>query len=129
MNTAKDTEDVVGVICVDKLGRVLLVQGVSGKWSFPKGRRKENETKYQGAIREAREESGIDLSKREVNAKINFRYGSYYVYSFGRSGDEIPLDEPMTPDEIMKVAWVNTKSIEFAAEDKNSDLRAYVQRY
>ena len=128
MNTAKDTEDVVGVICVDKMGRVLLVQGKGGKWSFPKGRRKENETSYQGAIREAKEESGIDLAGRQVNVKVSLRYGTYYLYAFGRSGHEIPLQNPLTPDEITQVAWVNTKSALFDKAEKNADLRVYLSK-
>jgi 8-oxo-dGTP pyrophosphatase MutT (NUDIX family) len=123
-----DTQDVVGVICVDNKGQVLLVQGKGGKWSFPKGRRKTDETHYQGAIREAKEEAGIDLKDRPVNVKMQLRYGTYYLYAFGRSGDQIPLEEPLTPEEIEKVAWVNLKSAEFAAEDKNADLRYYVSR-
>ncbi len=120
-----DTEDVVGVICVDAKGQVLLVQGLGGKWSFPKGRRKSNETHYQGAVREAREEAGIDLTGRPVNVKMSLRYGTYYLYVFGRSGDQIPLAESSTPEEILRVAWVNLKSAEFAKEEKNADLRFY----
>ena len=128
MNSAKDTEDVVGVICVDRKGRVLLVQGKGGKWSFPKGRRKENESHYQGAIREAKEEAGIELADRKVNVKLKLRYGTYYVYAFGRAGEEIPLDEPMTQDEITKVEWVNLNSQVFEKEEKNADLRAWLSR-
>ena len=124
----KDTLDVVGVICLDKFGRVLLVQGSGGKWSFPKGRRKELETSYQGAIREAKEEAGIELADRKVNVKLKLRYGTYYVYAFGRAGEEIPLDEPMTQDEITKVEWVNLNSQVFEKEEKNADLRVYLSR-
>ena len=113
---------------MDGKGQVLLVQGNGGKWSFPKGRRKDNESHYQGAIREAREEAGIDLTGRPVNVKMELRYGTYYLYVFGRTGDEIPLGKPLTPEEIQKVAWVNLKSTEFAKEEKNADLRFYVQR-
>lgn len=126
---AKDTLDVVGVICVEKTGKVLLVQGNGGKWSFPKGRRKENETAYQAALREALEEAGIDLAGRAVNAKIQLRYGTYYLYAFGRAGDEIPLAKPLTPEEITQVKWVNTNSIEFHAEEKNADLRVYLNKH
>jgi 8-oxo-dGTP pyrophosphatase MutT (NUDIX family) len=128
MNQANDTQDIVGVICIDKKGKVLLVQGNGGKWSFPKGRRKENETNYNAALREAKEEAGIDLSNRGVNAKIQLRYGTYYMYAFGRSGDEIPLEKPLTPDEIQAVKWVDTKSIDFQVEDKNADLRVYLNK-
>jgi 8-oxo-dGTP pyrophosphatase MutT (NUDIX family) len=122
----KDTLDVVGVICLDRLGRVLLVQGSGGKWSFPKGRRKELETSYQGAIREAKEEAGIELNGRLVNAKIQLRYGTYYLYVFGRSGEEIPLVKPMTPDEISQVSWIDLRSDSFDSLDKNADLRVFV---
>lgn len=122
----KDTLDVVGVICVDRMGRVLLVQGSGGKWSFPKGRRKELETSYQGALREAKEEAGIELTGRLVNAKIQLKYGTYYLYVFGRSGEEIPLQEPMTPAEISQVSWMDLHSETFSVLDKNADLRAFV---
>lgn len=122
----KDTLDVVGVICVDKLGRVLLVQGRGGKWSFPKGRRKELETSYQGAIREAKEEAGIELKDRLVNAKIQLRYGTYYLYVFGRSGEEIPLQEPMTAEEISQVSWIDLQSETFNSFEKNADLRVFL---
>lgn len=122
----KDTLDVVGVICLDRMGRVLLVQGSGGKWSFPKGRRKELETSYQGAIREAKEEAGIELKERLVNAKIQLKYGTYYLYVFSRSGEEIPLEKPMTPDEISQVSWIDLRSDCFASFDKNADLRAFI---
>lgn len=128
MNAAKDTEDVVGVICVDRAGQVLVVQGNGGKWSFPKGRRKENETHYQGAIREALEEAGIDLKDRPVNAKIQLRYGTYYLYVFGRTGNQIPLQKSLTPHEITTVSWVNLKSDGFKTAEKNADLRVYISR-
>jgi 8-oxo-dGTP pyrophosphatase MutT (NUDIX family) len=128
MNLGKDTEDVVGVICVDARGRVLLVQGKGGKWSFPKGRRKEKETNYEGAIREAREEAGIELNGRPVNVKLGLRYGTYYLYVFGRCYEDIPLEEPLTLGEVEKVMWVNLKSADFAKEEKNADLRVYMSR-
>ena len=129
MNSAKDTEDVVGVICVDAKGRVLLVQGKGGgHWSFPKGRRKEGETFYNAAMREAKEEAGIDLTGRPVNVKLQLRYGLYYMYFFARPCEEIPLGKPSTPDEIENVMWVNTKSEGFKTETKNADLRAYLSK-
>lgn len=128
MNLGQDTEDIVGVICVDAKSRVLLILGKGGKWSFPKGRRKENENRYEAALREAREEAGIDLTGRPVNVKLKLRYGTYYLYVFGRTYEQIVLEKPLTPDEVEKVMWVNLKSAEFATEKKNSDLRMYMSR-
>lgn len=121
----KDTEDITGVICVDNKSRVLVVQGIGGMWSFPKGRRKTKETMYQAALREALEEAGIDLSKRTVNAKINLRYGTYYLYTFKRSFDQIALEKPKTPEEVKDIRWIDTHSKEFQQLEKNADLRCY----
>lgn len=124
-----DTLDVVGVICVDKLGRILIVQGRGGKWSFPKGRRKELETFYQGALREAKEEAGIELKDRAIDAKIKLRYGTYYLYLFSKSGEEIPLVEPMAAEEILNVSWVDTHSDICNSLDKNADLRVFLSEH
>ena len=122
-----DTLDVVGVICIDKLGRVLLVEGSdSGKWSFPKGRRKQLETPHQGALREAYEETGINLKNLPIQAKIHLRYGTYYLYVFDKSGDEIELDDPVTPEEITSVSWVDGDSL--VRLKKNADLRVYTSQ-
>lgn len=124
----RDTLDVVGVICLDRMGKVLLVQGRGGKWSFPKGRRKELETSYQGALREAKEEAGIELKDSLVTAKLQLRYGTYYLYVFGRRSEEIPLEQPMTPEEISQVSWVDLNSESFTSFDKNADLRVFVSQ-
>jgi 8-oxo-dGTP pyrophosphatase MutT (NUDIX family) len=122
----KDTNDVVGVICLDKKGKLLLVQGAGGKWSFPKGRRKENETPLQGALREAKEEAGIDLSRESTFLNMNLRFGSYFWYYLDTDGESIPLTDPLTPAEILQAAWVSPHSDTFLKQEKNADLRAYL---
>jgi 8-oxo-dGTP pyrophosphatase MutT (NUDIX family) len=122
----KDTKDVVGVICIDKEGKLLLVQGAGGKWSFPKGRRKELETDHQGALREAKEEAGIDLSDQTPFATIKLRYGTYFCYFFNVFGEDMKLSKPLTPEEILQTDWIFTKTEVFRRQDKNADLRAYL---
>jgi 8-oxo-dGTP pyrophosphatase MutT (NUDIX family) len=124
----KDTKDVVGVICIDREGKLLLVQGAGGKWSFPKGRRKELETDHQGALREAKEEAGIDLADKTAFAWIQLRYGSYFCYFLNQSGDDMKLIKTATSDEILQAAWVFPKNQTFRCEEKNADLRAYLSR-
>ncbi len=122
----KDTKDVVGVICIDREGKLLLVQGAGGKWSFPKGRRKELETDHQGALREAKEEAGIDLSDQTPFASIKLRYGAYFCYFFNVFGEDMKLSKPATPDEILQAGWIFAKTETFRRQDKNADLRAYL---
>jgi 8-oxo-dGTP pyrophosphatase MutT (NUDIX family) len=126
MDLGKDTEQVVGVIAFDKSGKVLLIQGQGGKWSFPKGRKKEKETEHEAAVREALEEAGIDLRGMDYRIKIQLRYGSYYIYQLAVTADKIQLVSSTTPDEILKVAWVFPRAPSFRKEEKNADLRAWI---
>ena len=126
ISLGKDTKDVVGVICIDKEGKLLVVQGSGGKWSFPKGRRKELETDQEGALREANEEAGIDLSDQTPFLSMKLRYGSYFCYFFNVHGEEMQLSKPLTSDEILQVGWVLPKADHFRYQEKNADLRAYL---
>ena len=99
MDLGEDTQDVVGTIVLYR-NKILLVRGVGGKWSFPKGRRRENETPYEGALREAKEEAGIDLTGISPDLTIHLRYGVYYLFNLWRQPD---LEKPTTPEEILEV--------------------------
>jgi 8-oxo-dGTP pyrophosphatase MutT (NUDIX family) len=123
----KDTLDIVGVIVQEAGGRILLVEGLGHKWSFPKGRRKESETAHEAALREAREEAGIDLRSETCAACIKLKYGTYYVYQLAKKASDIKLESPSTPEEITQVAWRGQHSAILRAADKNADLRFFCQ--
>ena len=72
---ADDTREKVGVIVYDNAGHVLLVQGMTGKISLPKGGRLRGETELEGAVREAWEETGIDLEKTTYILKTKLIWG------------------------------------------------------
>src|SRR3989344_2909168 len=61
---------------------VLLIQSSGYKWGFPKGRKEENESILETAIRELKEETGIILSKNDIITynyiKINNNH--FYLY-------------------------------------------------
>lgn len=122
---SKDTLDIVGVIVQEAGGRILLVEGLGNKWSFPKGRRQEGETFLDAALREAREEAGIDLRAETYSACIKLKYGTYYVYQLAKKASEITLESPTTPEEIVQVAWRGQHSAILRAANKNADLRFF----
>jgi 8-oxo-dGTP pyrophosphatase MutT (NUDIX family) len=114
-----DTQEKVGVIVLYR-NKILLIKGVKGFWSFPKGRRREGETAYEGALREAREEAGIDLSPYKCSVSIKLYYGTYFFYNLMR---QPTLAAPSTPEEVLEVGWKNFQSVK--NEEKNADLRFY----
>lgn len=71
-----------GGIVFNSQGQVLLIQNHKGYWQFPKGHIEKDETKEEAALREVREEGG-------VNAKIVREVGtSKYIYTF-ETGEKI----------------------------------------
>lgn len=88
-----DMDDRVGVIVRDSAGRLLIVQGLTGKYSLPKGSRKRAETEWDGAMREAWEETGIDLESRIEDGYASYmgrrrlNRGVYYEFSMTAYGE------------------------------------------
>ena len=62
-----------GCIVINEKNEVLLIHHNSGHWDFPKGHVEDGETEVETAIREVKEETGIDV---KVNEK--FRYTIVY---------------------------------------------------
>ena len=62
-----------GGIVINNKNEILLVHHNKGHWDLPKGHVEEGETEEQTAIREVKEETGIDV---EVDS--NFRYTTKY---------------------------------------------------
>ena len=72
MNNFKK-EKSCGCIIIEK-DKVLLIQHIKGHWGFPKGHVEVGETERETAIREAKEETNLDV---EINE--NKRYTMEYV--------------------------------------------------
>ncbi len=75
--------DVVRLVCLDKEGRILLVQESDDpNWKLPGGKVHQGETVLQASIREIKEEIGIDfvtsnitnIVKANIPDSENFRY-------------------------------------------------------
>ena len=72
-----------GAIVIDD-NKVLLVKHNAGHYGFPKGHVEGNETERETAIREVKEETGLDI---EVDT--NYRYMTTYSPKLGVSKDVI----------------------------------------
>ena len=120
-----NTEDITGVIVFDKGGRLLIVNGVVGKWSFPKGRRQVGETFLEAAVREAREESGIELTGETHSFTLKLRHATYFVYKMKKNFSEIPLKNLASSEEILEVKWCKRKHL--LKESLNADLHYYAR--
>ena len=122
-----DTREKVGVIVYDKKGYVLMVQGVSGKLSLPKGGRLRGETELEGALREAYEETGIDLERFEYTEKIKLVWGTYFIYHIPYRGTGLELHAQAR--EVLKIIWRKPTSTWLQTQARlNCDLGYFVKR-
>lgn len=79
-----------GGIVFNKNGQVLLTQSSSkGYWQFPKGQIEEGQTSKEAALREVREEGGVEA---EILGKVG---DSKYVYN-----------HPVTKEKIFKIVTI-----------------------
>lgn len=93
---------IYGSIIYSNNNRLLLVQGrETGKWSFPKGHRKGEETAYECAFRETKEETGLEIDKSYLE-ELTLAAGKYYVYKLESEPEIHTIDD----NEIMNVEWV-----------------------
>ena len=105
-----------------------MVQGISGKLSLPKGGRLRGETELEGALREAYEETGIDLEKLNYVEKIKLVWGTYFIYRIPYIGRRLQLHPQL--GEILKIVWKKPTSRWLRTEARlNCDLTRFVNKY
>ena len=106
----------------------LLVYGRnSKKWGFPKGRCEYEETTAQTALRELKEETGIRLTRLDINTYIRFNDNMYYM---------VDIDDPdMYPiciedrNEIEEARWFATdEMLRLTHEQGNYGLNQFKTR-
>lgn len=95
-------ESAGGLVCNDSHHILLMFK--RGKWDMPKGRIEEGGTREQSAMREVQEETGLNLEKLNIQAKLvstwhttshnNIRYlkkTHWYLMDYdGEDGDTYP---------------------------------------
>lgn len=102
---------VVNVI-VKKDNKILMVQenwgNVKGMWNFPAGRLDEKENIFEGAIREAKEETGYDVKLTGLIGIQNAVYNDRHVIHFNFAAEVVGGEVGgFDPEEIAKVEYVD----------------------
>lgn len=111
-----------GLIVITKLGKVILVRGKNGKYSFPKGKFESNKdlNMYECAVREFLEEAGLINFTYRFSSEPIIEYtdtGSvsckYYVCVIEDelSGYGIPADHTDIDGDILSVEYFNVDEL------------------
>ena len=116
----------VGVVVLDGRGRLLVIRRghapSAGRWSIPGGRVESGESLEVAAVREAREETGLDVVVGEVAGQIELPGIDDQVYDVtdftATTADETAVPTP--GDDATEVQWVTRD--ELAALDTSPGL-------
>ena len=125
-----DTQERVGVILLDSNENLLVIEGLGGKLSLPKGCRHRGESEWDGAVRECYEETGIDIEDPKIPTKFlkttRLRWGVYQTIRLGCPGFEIKV--AVQEGESCRVFWVNPSSNWMLKNPNlNADLKCYIR--
>lgn len=114
---------IVGVV-IKKDNKILMVQEameeVYGMWNFPMGHVDEGETIFEGAIREAKEETGYDVELTSIISIQNYPNKEAIKIAFNANiiSGEIKYDK----NETLDVKWIPIEKLEKMSD---KELRAY----
>ncbi len=100
-------------------------------WNGVGGKMEDNETPYEGVIRETFEETGIQLHDVTYKGNVIFKEkdeprdsDGMYVF-LADLPDEVHIDTPLSTDEGI-LEW---KSIDWILDDDNRGVISHLQRY
>lgn len=115
-----------GLILMDGQGRVLLIHGVGGKWSFPKGHVEEidEENPLMTATRETQEEVGLGPMDYQLLSPvpIAFPFKTYFYV-----GMATPMTVPYVNDgEGTEVRWFGRTELAGMWNDLNMHVKHYM---
>ena len=85
------------------------------KWSFPKGHGKYWESPLEAALRELKEETGIDMKGVVPDDEIRFNSGTYFVFIVSETLPLLPEDS----NEIIESMWVSLSRVRYLTTNKD----------
>lgn len=104
--------DVVYVLLIDPLSeRILTVQNENNIWTLPGGKKEPDETLEEAAIREAKEETGLDVSVNGI-IQVRERHVVDHVLFFTFAGQILggTLSKG-DGKEILQVKWMSQNEV------------------
>lgn len=120
---------VYGAVVLSPDNCILVIQGrQSEKWSFPKGHGLSSETPLEAALRELKEETGIDLQGRKPDNERRFRSnltgsgGTYFIFQLEDKPEICPEDTK----EVMNSMWCPSNRLPYLLG--NMDLTTFCRR-
>lgn len=106
--------------------RVLLVQSRGHLWGPPKGTLNIGEQERHCAVREVKEETGLDISSDDFTKAVKISNRAIYYYLEMDTCD-IEVQEGMEDNDANGITWIKMDCLENAISDGNIVLNHYTK--
>lgn len=119
-----EKEKSCGCIVIDN-GKVLLIQHLKGHWDIPKGHMEAGETEQETALREVKEETGVDvevISDKRYTLEYTVENGNLkeVIYFIAK---KIGGEEKAQETEVSEIRWLAfDEAVEMLTYDNSKEL-------
>lgn len=124
-NSCKNIRDCyrkAGVFIYDpKKDKVLLIQSRGHLWGSPKGTIQYGETERQCAIREVKEETGLEISDTEFKKAVKINNNVIYFY-IERDECKVEVQDHIKDNDANGIGWIKPDCIEKCIKNGNITL-------
>lgn len=100
--------------------RVLLVQSRGHLWGSPKGTIEQDETNAQCAIREVKEETGLDINVTDFQRGVKIKNRALYYYAELKTTEVDP--ENKEENDVNGITWIKIDCLAKMIKDGNMIL-------
>ena len=114
-----------GVLLYDpNTNKTLLVQSRGHLWGIPKGTIKYGESERQCAVREVKEETGIDISSDSFTKAIRINRCALYFY-MERNECNIDIQDHIVNNDANGIGWIKLECLQKCIENGNIILNQH----
>lgn len=86
-------------------GKVLLVQSRGNLWGVPKGTFEPNETSIECAIREVKEETGLEINQSKLTNLFQIDINAFYYYINIKQVD-VTIQSSIEDNDVNGLGWI-----------------------
>lgn len=116
------TRNKAGVFIYDpKTDKVLLIQSRGNFWGPPKGTLKYGESERQCAIREVKEETGLNISDNDFTKAVKIRGRAIYFY-MEMDKCEVTVQDHIPGNDANGIGWIKPVCLKKCIENGNISL-------
>jgi ADP-ribose pyrophosphatase YjhB (NUDIX family) len=108
-------------ICDPKTNKVLIIQSRGHLWGPPKGTTEEGETEIQCAIREVKEETGLEISENCLSEPIAIYNKATYFY-LEMNECELNVQDNDPTNDANGIGWIKIECLEKCIEKGNISI-------